>query len=609
MSGQDGHIADIEARLQTKLYEANALYDGIKMLYMEDSPQKAFEKFLQMGADYYQADRSFLFEISKENNRIDYLYEHCADGVESLLGCFEPLTYEEFEPWLKNFDQNKRHMLDFTDPNFDKSSPMYRKLRHGSDNLSVVLLHNTAGDIVGMTGVYNAHRLFVYPKDQENDFLTTIEKLMIVHVNKLKMLARVNQLNQIDPLTQRKNRICFTEATGNLNLDDQTTLGIACVDIDNFSKVNQQRGIKGGDKVLIAVADIMASMFGDEVYRVGGNRFYILAYNFAESRVRDRLDALMQEARMQLNIDLTVAFLAHDKNASINQTLNLLSAMYCEIKEKKSHITETHYAFKRNLEHKLLDDIKNNRYTVFLQPQIDDNTGLLYCAEALVRKVDEHNRIIPPIDFIELYEKDGTIGILDYYVFETVCQQIRKWKNAGCTKTFYVSVNFSRVTLIEPDFVEKLSAILQKYKFEAEKLCIEVTETVRIVSHVDLQSIVKKLKAVGFRVSLDDFGSGLSNMATLSEVEFSEIKIDKSLIHKIVSHEKSYLVLKNLAYLFRDLKFEHVVCEGVDDPRQVDLLRTLNLSIYQGYLFYKPMPMPEFAKTFLPVNCSRENCQ
>jgi len=244
------------------------------------------------------------------------------------------------------------------------------------------------------------------------------------------------------------------------------------------------------------------------------------------------------------------------------------------------------------IENNMYGALEKQEFQVYLQPKYtleDKNIG---GAEALVRWKHEGSMIYPN-KFIPLFEKNGFIIHLDMYVFEQVCYTIKRWLDNGI-KPIPISVNVSRVHLNNPNFIDKFKKIVEKYQVPASLIELELTENT-VLDNVDmLINIMNKLKTIGFKLSMDDFGSGYSSLNLLKEIPIDVLKIDKEFFNS-KEVERTEIVINNVIKMARELNIL-VVAEGVEKEEQVETLTHMKCNMAQGFFFAKPMPIEEFEK-------------
>lgn len=255
-------------------------------------------------------------------------------------------------------------------------------------------------------------------------------------------------------------------------------------------------------------------------------------------------------------------------------------------------------AYSAKLKKRLTAEIKNGKFTVLLQPKINLQTGQVSGAEALVRKLDPFGEIISPGRFIPLYEKEGIVQAVDYHVLETVCKTMKGWKAANIAFPT-ISTNFSRITIIDKNFVENICKICRQYEISPKMIDIEITERVSEIGLQALIALVKRLHKLGFHVSLDDFGTEYSNLITLASIDFDTIKIDKSIVDHIVTNAKARIIVEHVIQIGKALDQTELVAEGIETNEQFQVLKQLHCDAGQGYYFSKPLSISEFCHRYL----------
>lgn len=195
-----------------------------------------------------------------------------------------------------------------------------------------------------------------------------------------------------------------------------------------------------------------------------------------------------------------------------------------------------------------------------------------------------------------MLENDKSIRYLDYYVFESVCRLLARWRAEGL-KAYPVAINFSRLTITDPAFFEQLTSIRQKYQVPFDLLEIEITESMDSMGMEELKLIVQRIRRLGFKVALDDFGAKYTNLSLLAQVEMDVIKLDKSLVDHLEDSDKNRRLVESVVDYCRYLSVR-LVAEGVENEGQRELLRQMHCDFIQGYLMAKPMPVSEFEEKY-----------
>ena len=239
--------------------------------------------------------------------------------------------------------------------------------------------------------------------------------------------------------------------------------------------------------------------------------------------------------------------------------------------------------------------LRNNEFDIYIQPKYSLKSESIVGAECLVRVNSKNKRVINTERFIYILEKDKSIIELDLYILEEACKIINRWSD-NKFKLVPISVNVSRVTLIEDDtFITKLNDIINNYNIDTRFLEIEVTERVMLKDTNKIISVIKEIKDLGIKVSLDDFGSGYSSLTILKNLPIDTIKLDKLFLDKKYISEKGKIVIESIINMANRLGLE-VVAEGVEYFEQAQVLKNLGCEIVQGYLYGRPTNISDFEK-------------
>ena len=242
----------------------------------------------------------------------------------------------------------------------------------------------------------------------------------------------------------------------------------------------------------------------------------------------------------------------------------------------------------------------NGEFKLFVQPKWNISENHLYGGEALVRWIRDDGTMVYPSDFIPVFEKNGFIEQLDMYMLESSCQLIRQLVDAG-KPVYPISVNQSRVLLHNPQYLEKVKEVLQRYDIPKRSIELEVTETVLFMDQGKMLSIMNNLKAEDIPLSMDDFGSGYSSLNMLKDFPFDVLKIDKEFFSESITSEASILILTKIVEMAHGLGIK-VICEGVETKDQVEMLRKIGVRYVQGYYYSRPIPGARFLEQFCDLD-------
>ncbi len=244
--------------------------------------------------------------------------------------------------------------------------------------------------------------------------------------------------------------------------------------------------------------------------------------------------------------------------------------------------------------------VANDEFHVYLQPKFDINREVIEGAEALIRWNYKGKELLSPGRFIPFFERDGSIGKIDDIVLEKVCKALARWKEEG--KPLYpVSVNLSRKRLYNPNLIDHLVGMVDRYGIDHGLIDFELTESATYDNKEHMLKSLGELRDRGFKISMDDFGTGYSSLSLLTEMPLDTLKIDKSFVDKIGTsneHEEDVTVIRLIIALAREMGFL-CLAEGAEHKEQVDRLRSLGCDVIQGYYYSKPITMEEYEERYL----------
>lgn len=234
-------------------------------------------------------------------------------------------------------------------------------------------------------------------------------------------------------------------------------------------------------------------------------------------------------------------------------------------------------------------------YQIYLQPKFDLSNNQFTGAEALVRYLGKDKKVIRPDKFIPYLEETEAIYYVDLYVLNRIASLIHTEEKAG-NYLNKISVNFSRVTLKKENIIECMLDICAKNGISPKRICIEMTETSDLMDIDELQILTQKIRSHGFLLSLDDYGSGYSNVILLANIKFDEIKIDKSIVREMDYNEKARQIVKTIISMGKTYLNTIIVAEGIESLKTLNLLKSYHCDQGQGYYLSKPMELQTFVR-------------
>lgn len=416
---------------------------------------------------------------------------------------------------------------------------------------------------------------------------------------------------EYDSLTEIYSQQKFYQMTREM-LDNPTDENFAFIhfDIDRFKMINTLYGAREGDRLICYVADaikeVMEQYHRSTYGRITGDVFGIcMSYQKLEDiyGVVERIKERLREHTVHYYLETCAGiYLIEDRDMEISVIYNNAAIASAQCKDQYM-VHEALYTKELNdklkKEQRIIDEmdtaLNEEQFVVYFQPKYELEKFSPYGAEALVRWQKPDGTLVSPGDFIPVFEKNGFITKLDYYVWEKVCQFIREELDEG-REPAPISVNVSRVNLYHPRFLETLIDLAEKYKIPPKYLHLELTESVFSDNAALMQKTVNYLHKAGFTILMDDFGSGYSSLNILKDVDLDVLKIDMKFFSKGGDTEvKGAKIIEAVIKMAESLDMT-VIAEGVEEKHQVEFLSKLGCDYIQGYYFAKPMPQAQYQK-------------
>ena len=421
---------------------------------------------------------------------------------------------------------------------------------------------------------------------------------------KEKMSLEIDRLTGL-PAKQKHNQ----QVTEILKNNKGNYAYVSC-DIVDFKCFNEAYGYDCGNEVLRYIASVWKNSLhkNEAITRISEDQFYMLLQFDTtaglESRLWDLFLKTTEEMWLGKAEKTRLAFQCGIYVIDNAQTVAVMRARaeMARMQAGKSHGSTIMFYDKENVrkrlkEKELENDIKyaveENELLVYFQPKFDVISEKVIGAEALVRWIHPKRGMLHPEEFIPLCEENGFICEIDFYVLEEVCKRLKQWEESG-SRMLKVSVNFSRMHLCHNDFVEKLKYVLKKYQVDPAYVEIELTESIAYGEVKNLVSVMKQVKAAGFGLSMDDFGSGYSSLNLLREMPLDVLKLDKEFFGEYKENSgREQKILHHIISMAKDLEIT-VLAEGVETEQQKDFLKKSQCDIIQGYYYARPMPLDKF---------------
>ena len=440
--------------------------------------------------------------------------------------------------------------------------------------------------------------------------------------------ARLSKMANFDSLTGLPNRTLFRDRLHQAMARSRRTgqrFALMFLDLDRFKNINDSLGHEIGDKLLVAVANVLGSCVRDtdsivrssvslaeDVFRLGGDEFTILV---------EELDSAAPVAMIAERIleALGRAFMIGDHelyiSASIGITVfvndgtdldGLIKQADLAMYRSKELGRDTYFFFdaelnkeagaRHVLETKLRHALERGEFRLHYQPKADLVTGRVTGVEALLRWQPAGETLIGPDQFIPLLEETGLIVPVGAWAFREACDQMMRWQQGGM-RPIALAVNLSARQFRQQDLLGHIAHVLKETGFRASLLEIELTESMLIADTESVLQIMEGLGNMGVRIAIDDFGTGHSSLSYLKRFNVDTLKIDRSFVKDTPDDTEDSAIAIAVIALGHGLRLK-VVAEGVETPAQVDFLRAQGCDEIQGYLLSRPVDSDAFARWF-----------
>ena len=421
-----------------------------------------------------------------------------------------------------------------------------------------------------------------------------------------------------DMLTDLPNRRMLIDAyrkTAALTARRQERGALIYLDLDNFKLLNDARGHDFGDEVLRQVGKRLRLCVRDcdTVARVGGDEFVLVlgelnpdpqiagaqASVVAERVCRSLAKPYVMKDHVHTGGCSVGVAMFHDERDELDVVMKYAdSAMYQAKKSGRNQarffdsVMQARLTARSVQAREISDALARDQFLLHYQVQVGANQRPCG-AEALVRWLHPDRGLLPPSEFIPVAEETGFIVLLDDWVLHTACRQLKAWQDHPDTKDLPLSVNVSAKQFNQADFEKRILTVLEETGAPAHLLKLELTETVALKNVEQTVAKMTALQAHGVKFSMDDFGTGYSSLTYLRRLPFDQLKIDQAFVQGLPTEPTSVAIVESILAMSRGLGIE-VVAEGVETSAELEALRERGCTMYQGYLFSRPIPTKDY---------------
>ena len=577
---------------QNDLAVEKKLVACIENLVMNNDFTEAVNSVLMTILEHYDADRAYIFEFQWKENLTRNTYETCREGITPQIENLQAVPIDVVARWVDSFEDQEQKINIIADVDALKDDPA-RRIEYdclhpqGIKSLVTVPVF-IKGKLHGFLGIDNPRAHMGAPA-----LLMQLTYIIANELQKHLLTEELMKKSCQDPLTGLNNRLAYDEIIEHLR-GKGISIGVGFLDINGLKWINDTLGHDMGNKAIQKVCLILKEHIEQQfVYRISGDEFVVIwpdvDYKVFMSTVEDLEAALVNEKDIAsfgyvwgTEEDVGIAVRKAEK---VMQTAkNKFYATNNQLSDKRPGYLDA-----------LLQEFRDSTFVPYLQPLYSIKSDKVYGAEVLVRKIDPHGHIHVPIEFVAIMEREHMISMVDFTMLREACELIQTWKPVW--PHIVLNVNFSRNTLMEPDYIERVDEILAETGANPAQLIFEITESSQSIQLESMSSLSTELQKRGIVIAIDDLGTEAACLEMLYLPQISMAKIDKSLINKAEHSERAQLVIRHLVDLCHDLNMT-CVAEGIETSSQIELLKKLGCDRLQGYKIGRPMPAEEFFHQF-----------
>ena len=449
------------------------------------------------------------------------------------------------------------------------------------------------------------------------DFITKpydVKEVIMARVNRSIELSEkriIVNAEERDELTDVYNKHIFTEYVERIDKYSSNDLkDMIILNISRFHLFNELYGKEEGNNVLVYLANILKDIARDNdgiVARMQSD-YFALYINHQDDYVNllDDIYDILKDKYNVSNITLRMGiYQTKALDESVEIRIDRAKLVCDEIRKSNTKFfnvysddEEKDRLFKERLNYDFNKAIVNKEFKVYYQPKvsIEGDKFKLSSAEALIRWIHPELGFISPGMFIPLFEENGNIKVLDHYVWNEAAGQIKKWQDKFGI-TLPVSINVSRVDMFDSGIAKTIESIVKNNGIETSDLYLEITESAYNNETDQIIGIINELKDLGFKVEIDDFGSGYSSLNTLATLPFDILKLDMKFVKDMFKNEKTLKMVGIVSDIAKYLNVK-LIAEGVETKEQLNKLKELKYDIVQGFYFSKAVPAEEFEEFF-----------
>ncbi len=583
----------------------------VKNLYEKNSFETKINIVLKLLSDNFRFDRLNVVKLDYVNNVITPISQFINEKSEKTIPIIN-FDINCFNRVKKILNKNEIFICENIQDLIHTDYTLFKTLLEANSK-SLIVNYNEFKPNTATAIIINTCDKTLDLSTKQANTLSLLLKIINNAVAQELEYSEYNRALYFDPVTNIYNGNKFiNKAVSFIENNKTATHAIISIDFYHFKFINEKYGYEEGNRILQKFANILAENSKENsIYaRFSADKFLVLYPNCTRNEVENYVKTLQSKIKnftTRKNQSVTLAIFSGIcifnnpdtsltvliDNATLARTSLTLTnnSQYAFYEDKMLE----EYLHQNDLEGNMLSALENDEFKVFLQPKFDIRTGIVCGAEALIRWHYNHTKLLSPATFVPLFEKNGFITTIDLFVLESACKLLKSWEDNN-KQLIPISVNISRVHLENEAFYPKVVQLFEKYNTPTKYIEFEITESIFIEDVNALINTIEKFHKLGVSVSIDDFGSGYSNLNLLSNVNVDTIKLDKSLFR--LDNTKDKIIIESIVNLASKLNV-NTISEGIETIEQKQFLESIGCHFVQGYLYSKPIPILEFEEKYI----------
>lgn len=597
------------------LNQQNLLMKILHSLQQYDTIEEGLEHIIHELIDFFKADACWIYAFKSS-----VLLKHCQLKNNQYLPVNEDITKENIQAWtmlLKDKQVVIQNTLELKNTDTESYALL---MEHHLNSLCLTPVFSQ-NELIGIIGVGNI--------SQNWKTLSLLKMLGLFLANSIQrrhLHDEYKKILTIDPLTSYPNYEFFKqEAARILKNNPDKKYSLWYCDIKRFKSINDIFGYQTGDNLLRYWASLIAenTRENETFCRFSADNMISLRYYDEPQELINRFELIakkitefkeLKERSFQPEVITGIyLFDPQDTRLSLMEMLDRaniaqkshknLPGSHCTFYDETMRLT---ILKELELTSSASESMEKDAFLLYFQPQValeKMHQKQPIKAEVLVRWQKE-NRLIMPNEFIGLFEQNGLIVNLDLYIFEKTCSYLSFIKKQLPELNLRLAVNISRITLFQPDFIEVLCAIRDRYDLKECSIELEFTENIAIKDVDAFAILVEKLQEVGFLCAMDDFGTGQSSLNVLRQLPLDILKLDRMFFNDPLNQVRGQIIISCILKMAKQLEIT-TVAEGIETLEQAEKLKALGCDYIQGYVYYRPMPQNDFTQFLIEYNSAK----